>query len=61
MSVTGRLVVVYLFFVSRAKSVLGTCVRVTEAPVEVFSKFLLLFSLTDWMQGEEDNGFSQIM
>ena len=49
---------------ARAKSVLAGCVKVSEAAAEVFSKFMLLYSLANsssWMHGEEENGFSQIM
>ena len=48
--------------VCRARVVLGQCVKVSEDPMEVFSKLMLLFSLTNsWMSAEEGSGFSQIM
>ena len=60
-------IVLYFCFVIlnvflRAKLILGKCVRVAELPDEVFSKLMLLFSLTStWMNGDDDNSFSQIM
>ena len=46
----------------RARKILGGCVKVAEEPREVFSKLMLLFSLTDsWVGGDEDTSFSQIM
>lgn len=54
--------IVSIFLVSRAKAILGRCVKVCEGPVETFSQFMLLFSLTDSsLYGAEDTGFSQIM
>jgi len=54
-----------ILHLQRAKSVLGSSVMVSEGPVEIFSRLMLLFSLTNsWMQrSEEDNefGFSHIM
>ena len=46
----------------RARKILGGCVKIAEEPREVFSKLMLLFSLTDsWVGGDEDTSFSQIM
>ena len=45
----------------RAKKKLGVCVKVSPHCVEVFSKIMLLFSLTNDLWGEEENEFSQIM
>lgn len=51
---------VLLYF--RGKSALGGCVKVAEEPVEVFSKLMLLYSITNaWLNRDEDNDFSQVM
>jgi hypothetical protein len=46
----------------RGKKSLGECVKLAELPVEVFSKLMLLFSITNaWLNRDEDNDFSQVM
>lgn len=41
------------FYSYRAKQLAGSCVRLHGAPRAVFSRILLLFSLTDTMDEEE--------
>lgn len=51
-----------IFGISRGKASLGECVKVAERPVEVFSKLMLIFSITNaWLNRDEDNDFSQVM
>ena len=51
-----------MYNIHRAKKVLGSCVKVAEGPRDEFSRFMLLFSLTNsWIGGEEDTNFSQLM
>ena len=56
--------VVMTFGLCRARVTLGGCVKVSDEYAEVFSKLMLLFSITNaWMtsRGDEDADFSQIM
>lgn len=41
------------FFLPRAKTLAGSCVRLSRGPRTVFSRILLLFSLTETMDEEE--------
>ena len=51
---------VYSLF--RGKELLCGCVRLSQEPLETFSKIMLLFSVTNaWLNRDEDNDFSQVM